>query len=161
MIGLDTARSFQTIDVGFKPCTKNGSPSSIKKTFTISSSWAKCATRETICIPTWLSTKKTRLWAVWWAPLFRYRNWMLSRQLLLPNYGGYSNNNEHQHQHQRLFYLMTLGTVTEYRNAGLASSLVQKCIEDMRGHVFARHYAQPCGDSILRADGILDCNIIL
>ena len=44
----------------------------------------------------------------------------LSRQLLLPD-----------GQHDRLFYIMTLGTVTEYRKAGLASSLIQQCIDEV------------------------------
>ena len=44
-----------------------------------------------------------------------------SRQLLLPN----------PQKHCRLFYIMTLGTVTEYRSLGLASSLIQQCVANI------------------------------
>ncbi len=44
-----------------------------------------------------------------------------SRQLLLPD----------PHHHQSACYIMTLGTVTQYRNAGLATRLVEKCIHDL------------------------------
>ena len=33
-----------------------------------------------------------------------------------------------QFQYKRVFYIMTLGTVTEFRNARLATTLVEKCI---------------------------------
>ena len=39
-------------------------------------------------------------------------------ELLVPN----------SQQHSRLFYIMTLGTVEEYRNLGVATSLIQKCM---------------------------------
>ena len=43
----------------------------------------------------------------------------MSRNLLLPQ----------PQNHERLFYIMTLGTVTEHRNGGLASSLIEECIQ--------------------------------
>jgi ribosomal protein S18 acetylase RimI-like enzyme len=45
-----------------------------------------------------------------------------SRKLLIPGY---------PYKHTELFYIMTLGTVTEYRHLGLASTLVRKCISDV------------------------------
>jgi ribosomal protein S18 acetylase RimI-like enzyme len=45
----------------------------------------------------------------------------ISRQLLLPD----------PRRHARLFYIMTLGTVTEYRSLGLASSLIQQCVQNV------------------------------
>jgi ribosomal protein S18 acetylase RimI-like enzyme len=42
-----------------------------------------------------------------------------SRQLLLPQY---------PHRHTKLFYIMTLGTVTKYRHLGLATQLVQQAV---------------------------------
>lgn len=42
-------------------------------------------------------------------------------ELLVPN----------SQQHSRLFYIMTLGTVEEYRNLGVATSLIQKCMEQV------------------------------
>ena len=44
-----------------------------------------------------------------------------SRQLLLSNI----------EQHYRLFYIMTLGTTSEYRHLGLGTALVEKCIEQV------------------------------
>ena len=40
-------------------------------------------------------------------------------ELLVPN----------SHEHSRLFYIMTLGTVEDYRNLGVATSLIHKCIQ--------------------------------
>lgn len=45
-----------------------------------------------------------------------------SRQLLLPDW---------PHRHRKAFYIMTLGTVTEARNMGLASSLVAEYINNV------------------------------
>ena len=44
-----------------------------------------------------------------------------SRQLLISDTRRY----------QRLFYIMTLGTVTEYRHYGLATALIQKCVQEV------------------------------
>jgi ribosomal protein S18 acetylase RimI-like enzyme len=44
-----------------------------------------------------------------------------SRQLLLPA----------SYEHTKLCYIMTLGTVPEYRKGGLASTLVEQCIRDV------------------------------
>ena len=44
-----------------------------------------------------------------------------SRQLLLSNI----------EQHYRLFYIMTLGTTSEYRHLGLGTALVEKCIQQV------------------------------
>jgi ribosomal protein S18 acetylase RimI-like enzyme len=43
-----------------------------------------------------------------------------SRQMLVPAW---------PHRHSRLFYIMTLGTVTKYRHLGLATQLVQQVME--------------------------------
>jgi ribosomal protein S18 acetylase RimI-like enzyme len=45
-----------------------------------------------------------------------------SRQLLVPDYPS---------RHGKLFYIMTLGTVTEYRHLGLASLLVQQVMDSV------------------------------
>lgn len=45
----------------------------------------------------------------------------ISRNLLLPD----------PHTHRRACYIMTLGTVTEYRKEGLATQLVQRCMEEL------------------------------
>jgi len=47
-----------------------------------------------------------------------------SRELLVPSY---------PHRHSKLFYIMTLGTVTEYRHLGLASQLVQQVADRVIG----------------------------
>ena len=43
-----------------------------------------------------------------------------SRQLILP---------EWPHRHERAFYIMTLGTIPQARNMGLATSLIDDCIK--------------------------------
>jgi ribosomal protein S18 acetylase RimI-like enzyme len=44
-----------------------------------------------------------------------------SRRLLLSD----------QERYRRLFYIMTLGTTSDYRQAGLGTAMVQKCIEEV------------------------------
>lgn len=47
---------------------------------------------------------------------------LASRQLLLP---------EWPHRHERVFYIMTLGTVTEFRHKGLASDMIAELVEQV------------------------------
>jgi ribosomal protein S18 acetylase RimI-like enzyme len=47
---------------------------------------------------------------------------LASRQLLLPDW---------PHRHERAFYIMTLGTVPEFRHMGLATSLIDELVEQV------------------------------
>jgi ribosomal protein S18 acetylase RimI-like enzyme len=51
---------------------------------------------------------------------------LASRQLLLSTAWPSSS----EHRFPRLFYLMTLGTIPDYRHHGLATQLVEQCLED-------------------------------
>lgn len=63
-----------------------------------------------------------------------------SQRLLVPAFSTITTTAQHrrrhhrhklQQQHSKLFYIMTLGTVTEYRHLGLATQLVQQVVRNV------------------------------